>query len=237
MFDLIGAIASTAVYAVLVGTLVGLAPAAAAQKRIILAAAAAWGIAIVAVAALGGFAPGTTGPIAGPGLAVAGLVALLLAGWFFLPGFRDALVSVPLPVLVGLNVTRVLGVLFLIAAADRRLSAPFAPSAGWGDVMTGLVAIPLALMARRGSGSAAPLVLWNIFGSLDLIVAMVLGLLSAPGTPTRIFTEEPGTLAIGELPLVMIPAMLVPIYLIVHLTIAAKLRTMRGLTAAAAAAR
>jgi hypothetical protein len=238
MLDLIGAIAGTAVYAILVGTLVGQAPADPAHKRALFLTAAAWGALIVTVGAVGGFAPHATGPIPGPGLAFAGLLTLLAAGWLLLPKFRAALLALPLSVLLALNIPRVLlGALFLILAADGRLAGIFASSAGWGDVIAGLAAIPLALAASREHASTAPVTLWNIFGTLDLVVALLLGMLSAPDTPLRLLTDEPGTLAIGDLPWIMIPGMLVPIYLLIHLTIATKLRAAQRLTGAAAAAR
>jgi hypothetical protein len=122
-------------------------------------------------------------------------------------------------------------------AADGRLSAPFAPSAGWGDIITGSLAIPLAVMAWRASERVAtPLALWNAFGALDLIVAIALGLLSAPGTPFPVFTEGAGAFAMAELPWVMVPAMCVPLYLLIHLAIAAKLRSPRRMIRASAAA-
>jgi len=101
---MIGAITATAVYAVLVGVLVGFSPAGGPTKRAAFAAAAAWGGLIVAVAALGGFAPGATGPVPAPLFAFAGLLALLFGGWFLSPRFRSALLSVPLPALVWLAV-------------------------------------------------------------------------------------------------------------------------------------
>jgi hypothetical protein len=64
-------------------------------------------------------------------------------------------------------------------------------------------------------------------------VAITLGALSAPGTPFRVFTEAPGTVAMGTLPWVGIPALLVPLYLMTLLTIAVRLRTMGGATQAA----
>jgi hypothetical protein len=39
-----------------------------------------------------------------------------------------------------------------------------------------------------------------------------------------VFTEAPGTAAMGTLPWVGIPALLVPVYLMTHLAIEAKLR-------------
>jgi hypothetical protein len=237
MFDMVGAIAGTAVYAIMAGVLVGFSTASASRKLAARAAAAVWGGAVVATAALGGFAPGATGPVPALAFAFAGSLGLLLGGWLLLPDFRSALLAVPLPVLVALNAPRVGGVLFLMLAADGRLSAPFAPSAGWGDIITGSLAIPLAVMAWRApERTTPPLALWNAFGALDLVAAIALGLLSAPGTPFRVFTEGPGTLAMGELPWVMVPAMLVPVFLLVHLTVAAKLRSSRRMIRAAVAA-
>ena len=89
--------------------------------------------------------------------------------------------------------------------------------------MTAAFAIPLAVMAAGGADvRPAWFGVWNALGALDLVVAVLLGPLSAPGTPFRAFTEWPGTLAMTALPWVMVPAMLVPLYLLIHLTIAAK---------------
>jgi hypothetical protein len=133
--------------------------------------------------------------------------------------------AVPLPVLVALNIPRVGGILFLLLAAEGRSSDPFAASAGWGDIITGLLAIPMVLIALRDQPSTAPLTLWNAFGALDLVVAISLGLFSAPSTPFRIFTEGPGTMAMTQLPWIMVAAMLVPLFLLIHLAIAVRLRS------------
>ena len=109
--------------------------------------------------------------------------------------------------------------------AQGRLTAPFATSAGWGDIITGLAAIPLAVMAVSGRApSKGVLIAWNAFGALDLFAAIVLGALSTPGTPFQVFTAEPGVAAMGTLPWVVVPTFLVPLYLLTHLTIAAQLR-------------
>ncbi len=226
MIDIVGAIAGTALFAVLVGVLIGLSPVSRSTKLAAGAAAAGWGGLIVALAALGRFAPGASGPIPAPGFAFAALLALLFGGWFVLPRFRSALLAVPLPALVGLNVGRLGGVFFLLLAAEGRLSAPFAPVAGGGDMLVAALAIPLAAMAAGGvTMRPGWLRLWNALGAVDLIVAVSLGLLSAPGTPFRVFTEEPGALAMTTLPWILVPAVLVPLYLLIHLTIAVKLRS------------
>lgn len=48
-------------------------------------------------------------------------------------------------------------------------------------------------------------------------------MLSVPGTAFRVFTEGPGTLVMGTLPWIFVPAMLVPVDLLVHVVIIAKL--------------
>ena len=133
--------------------------------------------------------------------------------------------------MAGVNVARLGGVFFLILTSEGRLSSPFGPAAGWGDITVGALAIPLAAMAAGGAVKHRTWVrLWNWLGSLDLINAVTLGLLSAPGTPFRIFTEGPGTSPMAALPWVMVPAMLVPLYFLIHFTIAMKLRELRQST-------
>lgn len=237
MIDLIGAIAVTFIYATLVGVLIGLAPLGGRERLAAFAAAAGWGGLVVAVAALGGFAPGATGRLPAPAIPFAGFLALLFGAWFLLPRFRDALLAVPTAALIAVNAGRVGGIFFLILFAQGRLSAPFAPVAGAGDILVGVLAIPLAF-AASGRAELRPvgLGLWNALGALDLVVAISLGLLSAPGTPFRVFTEEPGTLAMTTLPWIMVAAMLVPLYLLVHFAIAAQRGLSRSPGAAAAVA-
>jgi hypothetical protein len=226
MLDIMGAIFATALCSTVVGVLIGLSRAHAVTRLAGFAAATVWLGITAAVAALGGLAPGVLGPIPGNLLPFAGLLALLFGGWYFVPQFRSALLSVPLPALVALNVGRLGGLFFLLLHADGRLSAPFALAAGVGDMVTGALAIALAATLILGFEMRRTwLRIWNAFGALDLVVAISLGLLSAPGTPFRVFTEGPGTQAITNVPWVFNPAMLVPIFLLVHFVIATKLRT------------
>ncbi len=226
MMDVVGAVFGTAVYAVLVGVLVGFSQERVSTKLVTFTTAAIWGGLVIVLAALGAFAPGTTGPVPAPVLAFVVFMVLLFGGWFALPRFRSALLSVPLSALVGVNAARLGGIFFLILAADGRLSSPFAPIAGVGDMIVGSLAIPLAAVAI-GAGLLPSISAWNALGILDLIVAISLGLLSSPGTPFRVFTEGPGMLAMTTLPWIMVPAMLVPVYFLVHFTIVAKLRSLQ----------
>lgn len=225
--DVIGALVMGAICMADVAVLIGLAVIRPAAKVAAFASAAVWISLVFTVAALGGFATGVTGPFPAPVIPFLILMIGGLLAWFAWPAFRRALLSVPLWALIGINAFRIAGIFFLILHREGRLAAPFATSAGWGDIITGLAAIPLAAAAGwRGKLPRWLLAAWTAFGTLDLIAAITLGALSAPGTPFRVFTEAPGTQAMGALPWVGIPALLVPLYLMTLLTIAARLRTV-----------
>ena len=137
---------------------------------------------------------------------------------------RATLLAVPTELLIGLNAIRVFGGFFVVLAAVGRLSGPFPYFAGWGDVIVGLTAIPLAMRAARGSASPAAIFGWNAFGALDLITAVTLGTLSSEGFVMQIFTGGPGSTAVQHMPWLLIPTVLVPLYLITHGIIFAQLR-------------
>jgi len=223
MFDMIAAIYATADYALLVGVPVGLSRLSGARKFAAFAIAAVWVTIVVAVAALSGSAPGIAGPVPVPTIAFAFFLVLLFGSWFVVPRFQNAALSVPLSALIAVNAARIEGVFFLMLTRQGRLSAPFGTAAGWGDITVGALAIPLALMGQTGAARHPTWFrLWNWLGVLDLLNAITLGLLSY-----RVFTEGPGVAAMRFLPYIFVPAMLVPLYLLFHFTIAVKLRDLR----------
>ncbi|MFB3816965.1 MAG: hypothetical protein ACE147_04810 [Candidatus Methylomirabilales bacterium] len=236
MLDMIGGIGGTAVYVTLVGVLVGLSAESRTMKLAAIVAAGAWGAGIVAAGALGGFAPGITGPVPAPVLAFAASLVLVFGSWLLSPRFRHALLAVPLPALVGLNAARLGGAAFLVLASDGRLPAPFAPVAGWGDIGVAALAIPLAIAAAgEPARHLGWLAVWNVLGAVDLVVAVSLGILSAPGTPFQLFAAGAGTTTMASLPWVIIPALLVPLFLLVHVAIAARLNALQRTMALAVA--
>jgi xanthosine utilization system XapX-like protein len=137
---------------------------------------------------------------------------------------RGLTLGVPLAVLVAIHAGRVLGVLFLLLHSAGRLPPTFALTAGWGDILVAAAAGPLAWAIRRRVAGWWPLALaWNSVGVLDLVMAVSLGLGSAPDTPVRFVFEHPDTAVIGTLPWILIPGFLVPIYLLAHFAIFAQL--------------
>lgn len=224
MLDVIGAIFGTAYYAILVGLALSLPRVRVATALAGFAGAVGWLSLVVALAALGWLAPGTLGPIPVPLLLFICLLAVLFGSWAYIAPLRQAVLAMPLPVLVAVHGCRMGGVFFLLLYSEGRLSAPFAPVAGVGDIITGAWALVLAAMLALGFRLRRGwLLLWNAFGGLDLVVAVTLGALSLPGTPWRVFTEGPGNLALTTLPWAFVPLLIVPVLFLVHFAIAVRL--------------
>jgi hypothetical protein len=150
---------------------------------------------------------------------VAGAIAATL------PAGRAALLALPTRLLIGLNIGRVLAVLFLLLASEGRLSGPFPVLAGWGDIITGALAIPILLGGLEIKRPIAVMA-WNLFGAADLVDAIFLGVISQEGA-LRIF-ETPGSGAMQQLPWSFIPTVLVPYFLVTHGVIGAQLLSRRA---------
>ena len=188
----------------------------------VLGALGAWFALVLAIGATGALSPAGGGAPA-LGLTVLLPVAALVSAYLALPSVRNAMTTTPLPALIAIHAIRLLGVTFLVLYAQGRLPAPFAPSAGWGDVFIGATALPLAWAVARFGARARPLVfLWNALGVADLVAAVTLGALSAPG-PLQVFVGPPDSSAMTTLPWLLIPGFLVPILLFVHVVIFARL--------------
>jgi len=138
-------------------------------------------------------------------------------------GGRAAMMAIPAPLIIALNAMRAVGVLMLIAAAAGSMSGPFPYFAGIGDVITGIFALPVARLASRNPRDIRVLE-WNIFGGLDLIVAVSLGVISANGSPLQLIHAGAGSAEITTLPWALIPLVLVPTFLIGHALVFAHLR-------------
>jgi hypothetical protein len=96
-------------------------------------------------------------------------------------------------------------------------------------------AVPVALsVARSQKPPVGAIMRWNIFGTLDLIVAVGLGITSAVGSPAQLIHAGVGSEAIQYLPFCLVPTVLVPFYLITHGIIAAQLSASRAAPSARA---
>jgi hypothetical protein len=87
----------------------------------------------------------------------------------------------------------------------------------------GVTALPLAWAVTRFGARVRPLViLWNALGVVDLVVALTLGPLSAPG-PLQVFVGPPDSSPMTTLPWLIIPGFLVPILMFIHIVIFTRL--------------
>jgi hypothetical protein len=117
---------------------------------------------------------------------------------------------------------RVVGVTFLLVMALGHLPAVFALPAGLGDIATGLVAAFVAWRLAQGGGRARA-VWFNLFGILDLVVALGIGFLAGLG-PWRPLEVTPSTEPLSLLPLALVPTVAVPLSLALHLVSLRQLR-------------
>ena len=139
---------------------------------------------------------------------------------------RAAIARVPLHWLVGVQLYRIVGGLFLIAYLQDDIPGEFALPAGIGDVAVGLLAPFVALtLARNGVQRAWPAVVgWCALGIVDLVVAVTCGFLTAPSTIQQLALDSPNV-AITSYPLVLIPIFAVPASIILHVYVIARLST------------
>ena len=155
-----------------------------------------------------------------------GLLLPIIAGVMFY--WRSAVLTriiaeAPQGLLVGVQLYRVLGIIFLVLFFGGAMPGVFAIPAGTGDFAVGLFAAPIALAYARGlRGSTGLVRAWNLLGLTDLAVAVTTGFLSSPSPIQSLAVDNPNTL-ITAFPLVMIPAFLVPLAVLLHLASLAKL--------------
>jgi len=232
MLDLTGHIVGMLAIAINLVAVAGFLPGGVRNRLGLAAVVGVWVGLASALAAAGrlAFSPEQPVPLIGVLLAVPLLTVAGLA-WRS-QSFRAALLGLPTHGLIALNSLRILGVLFLALQAVGRLAGPFPWAAGLGDILTGVLAIPLALRLARGDAvSASVIARWNALGAVDLVVAVVLGITSANGSPLQFIHAGVGSQAMQYLPFSLIPTVLVPFYLMTHATIAAQLHARRATAA------
>ena len=233
MLDALGHITGTVAIFVDGIAIASVLPMTLRQRLIAAGVVGAWIGLATALGANGALAYSPDQPVPVVGVLFATPLIVAAAAWLGSARFRAAMLAIPTELLIGLNSLRVLGALFLALTAVGRLSGPFPYFAGLGDIATGLIAIPLALRVARGQ--AASVAAWNAFGTLDLVVAIGLGLTSAQGGPLHLLQVGVGSQAMQALPFSLVPTVLVPFYMITHAVIAAQLATRRRTRAFAAA--
>lgn len=175
---------------------------------------------------------------------ILGLVVPLILFTAIKP-LRELMFAIPLTWIVGVQVFRVMGVLFLVLYFLGYMPAIFGLPAGTGDLIITVAALPIAyLISKRHSRALFWAAAWAIFGMADHLMAFSIGFLSSPG-PLRDLTSFGSTNPIITMyPLVIFPTFRVPIGLFINIFVLWKIRRerqhaqqpARDLTTASAAA-
>ena len=150
MFEILSTIGLTASAAIVIGFL-AYAMADTPRGRLTVAGVlTAWFALVVTIGASAALDPARGFGVPALGLTVGLPVAALVGVFFAFGSIRAAMLAAPLPALVAVNAIRILpGWLFVLLYAAGKLPAPFAPSAGWGDLFAGVAALPLAWSILR----------------------------------------------------------------------------------------
>lgn len=155
-------------------------------------------------------------------------VAVFL-GFYLVSGrFRTFVLAQNIETLTMLQHWRVIGFAFLPLHFYGVLPALFAFPAGLGDVAIGLAAPLIVLRLRRDPAYAtsAGLVRYQYLGLLDFVVAIATAGLTA-GSIAALTPDGVTSTAMDVWPLNLFPSFIVPIFIILHLSVLLKVRSLR----------
>lgn len=150
-------------------------------------------------------------------VAVAGPIVAFLLWYASSSELRRFLLSLDPSRLVGVQLYRIIGGIFLVEYVRGTLPGSFALPAGLGDLLVGVTAPFVATAASsRSALSRRLVVLWCLFGIADLLAAVALGILSSE-TSLGLLAGTATTARLSAFPLSLIPTYLVPVSVMLHL--------------------
>jgi len=199
------------------------------MKRAVPIAMALWLGLVFLLGAKGAFigAPGSPPLPIFFGLAIP--LAVFFAAYFGWARFREFILGADLRLVAAIQGWRWAGLGFLSLYAHRILPGLFAFPAGLGDMAIGFTApwIVLGLIRQPSFAAGRRFAVWNILGILDLVVAVSLGTICSGFIPGLVGNVTSGPMA--QLPLILVPAYMVPFFIMLHFTALAQARRIRAL--------
>lgn len=155
-------------------------------------------------------------------------LVVFIAAYLGSGAFRAFILAADLRLLTAIQAWRAGGLGFLALHAHGILPGLFAWPAGLGDIAIGVTApwVALALIRRPTFVASRQFVIWNLLGILDLVVAVSAGALSSgfvAGLVGKVTTAP-----MAQLPLALIPAYFVPLFIMLHLIALFQTRRLGG---------
>jgi hypothetical protein len=184
-------------------------------RRLAILAIGVWFVAAVIAGVLGVVNEPGRPPLVLLSFFVLPIVGFVAAYWAS-PSFRAFTETIPLALLVGSHLWRFVGVGFVIGWLTGALPAGFGIPEGFGDIIAALGALLLLPKVRKGTASRGWLLAWNIFGTIDLLSAITVGLLFSQSKLGVLSTATSNTVILATFPVSIIPTFFVPLFLLVH---------------------
>lgn len=204
-----------------------ISPAIARVSAVVSALLVGWLALVVWLGASGAFETPLERPPLPLLLAVTVPLAAFLTAWRMSGSLRDALLGAHPVLIIGPQAWRFAGFGFLALNAHGVLPGYFTWPAGLGDMAIGVTALWVLSAAIRQPTftSSRTFVAWNLLGIADLVVAVATGAL---GSLIAANAGAIPTAPMARLPLVLIPAFFVPLFVILHIVALAQAKARRG---------
>jgi hypothetical protein len=192
-----------------------------ALKSIVFVALALWLGLVTFLGSQGAFVGSPDAPPVKIFLGLAIPLAVFFAAYFGWSEFRAFVLGADLRVVAAMQAWRWAGQHFLFLHAHGVLPGLFAFPAGLGDMAIGITApwIVLSLVRNPSFAASRRFVIWNILGIVDFVVAVSMAVLCSglfPGINRLIGNVT--TAPMAQLPLVLTPVYIVPIFIMLHVT-------------------
>ncbi len=200
-------------------------------RTVVFAALALWLGLVTFLGSQGAFVGRADSPPLAIFLGVTIPLAVFFAAYFGWSAFRAFVLSADLRLVSAMQAWRWAGLGFLSLYAHGILPGLFAFPAGLGDMAIGVTApwMVLRLIRQPSFAASRRYRIWNILGIVDFVVAVSMGTLCSgfiPGLTLNVTTS-----AMAQLPLILIPAYMVPFFIMLHCTALFQARQLAGKSA------
>ena len=199
-------------------------------SRVVALVVAVWLGLIAWLGAIDAFAPPPGQPALPLLAAVLGPIAIFFVAYRTSHRVRDLVLGADVRLLTATQAWRFGGFVFLALYTYRVLPAYFAWPAGLGDMAVGITALSMLWRLERDPAFVASrgFAIWNALGILDLVVAVSAGAVVPLIFPAA--AQDIPTTALTRLPLVLVPGLFVPGFVILHVIALIQRRAAAGVS-------